>query len=202
MDFQKSETKINLMRAFAGESMARSRYYFASELANTQKMYFIHQIFKFTAHQESQHAQVFYDFLKQAGTGEQEITAGYPFSNYETLPDLLKEAEENEYKEFNEIYPAFAKTAKEEGFKLVSAAFDQIAKIEQTHGDRFSAFHQLLSNKGMFSSDTETAWLCLNCGHIHYGKKAPKSCAVCSYAQGYFVPEKYYDFIADEYTKA
>lgn len=200
MDFANSLTKTNLMRAFAGESMARNRYYFASDLAKQQNMYFIHQIFKFTAHQETQHAKIFYDFLKPENGCNIDITAGYPVGNYDDLAALLRDAQTHEYQEFQDIYPSFASVARSEGFLPIAFAFEQIAQVEQTHGNRFGTFAELIEQAKLFKATIDTPWLCLNCGHIHTGIEAPQSCPVCHHAQGYFVPEKYYQFIAADYT--
>ena len=200
MNLAQSATKVNLMRAFAGESMARNRYDLASNLAKQQNMYFIHQIFKFTAHQEQQHARIFYDFLKDLNGGNIDIDAGYPVGNYDDLGKLLRDAQHHEYQEHNSIYPEFARVARDEGFNAIGVAFEQIAKIEETHGNRFGAFAELIEQARIFKAEGQTAWICLNCGNIHIGPEAPKTCPVCRYPQGYYVPEKYYKFTASDYT--
>ena len=63
-DFKTSETAKNLMRAFAGESQARNRYTFAAGLAKEQKMPMVEAVFSYTADQEKEHAEIFYDYLK------------------------------------------------------------------------------------------------------------------------------------------
>ena len=78
MDFKQSETMKNLMRAFAGESQARNRYTFAAAQANNQGLYVIEHIFKFTADQEKEHAEVFYNQLKELAGETIHIDGGYP----------------------------------------------------------------------------------------------------------------------------
>ncbi|MCD7824779.1 MAG: rubrerythrin family protein, partial [Clostridiaceae bacterium] len=79
MDLKDSQTKENLMRAFAGESQARNRYTFAAELAKKNNLYVIQQVFDLTANQEKKHAEVFYHFLKELDGEEIPIPdAGYP----------------------------------------------------------------------------------------------------------------------------
>ncbi|MCM1523530.1 MAG: rubrerythrin family protein [Ruminococcus sp.] len=200
VDFSKSETKINLMRAFAGESQARNRYTFAADKAKKMGCGFIYNIFNITANQEKAHAEVFYNHLKQENGGTVFIdNAGYPVDNFDKIEDLLRSAQHNEYEEFEKVYPAFAATAKEEGFPDIAFSFEKIALIESAHGDRFGCFAELLEKSKMFEGDEDTQWMCLNCGHIHTGKSVPKSCPVCQYDQGYFVPYKYYKFIAEKY---
>ena len=100
---------------------------------------------------------------------------------------LLRRAQHNEYEEFDPVYPSFAETARKEGFPQIASSFQQIAKIEQTHGNRFGHFADLLEAGKLFVSDVKCAWMCLNCGHIQEGLQAPKSCPVCSHDQGFFI---------------
>jgi len=201
MNLAQSATKENLMKAFAGESQARNRYTFAASVAKKQNMYIIQQIFDFTAHQEKEHAQIFYDFLKEMNGGSVNINTGYPVGNYEDLAKLLRDAQHHEYQESSVIYPEFARVARDEGFAAIADAFEKIAQIENSHGNRFGAFGELIEQNRIFKADGEIYWICLNCGHIHKGKEAPVQCPVCHHAQGYFVPEKYYKFLASDYTK-
>ena len=183
-----SKTKVNLMKAFAGESQARNRYTFAAEAARLQKMYAIANVFEFTADQERAHAKRFYDLLKDL-TGETiEITGGYPVDLQPTIEELLCAAKHNEYEEADDVYLAFAEVAKQEGILEASSAFLQIAKIEKIHGNRFAKLGDMLKN-GMYYQQPEGGeWMCLNCGNIHTGKKLPGVCPVCRQEKGYFIP--------------
>ena len=80
-----------------------------------------------------------------------------------------------------------AQVARQEGFDLIAARFEMIAKIEKTHGDRFGSLADLLEGKTLFGDGTQTAWMCLNCGHIVTAGLAPNLCPVCSHGQGWFV---------------
>ena len=187
MDFKNSETKENLMRAFAGESQARNRYTFAAEQAKEQKLHVVEAVFRFTADQEQQHAEVFYDHLKELAGQNIQIDGSYPVDIYDTVLEVLKAAQHNEYEEFDPVYKTFGDKAMEEGFPQVAASFHQIAKIEKVHGDRFGELAELLEQNKLFISDVECKWMCLNCGHIHEGKEAPGKCPVCHHDQGYFI---------------
>ena len=143
MDFKQSETKKNLMRAFAGESQARNRYIFAAAQAKKQKMQVVEFVFRFTAKQEEAHAAVFYQHLKELSGETVHIDGGYPVDIYESVSELLRAAEHNEYEEFDPVYQAFGDKALEEGFPQVAASFHQIAGIEKTHGDRFGQLADL-----------------------------------------------------------
>ena len=187
MNLKDSQTRINLMRSFAGESQARNRYTYASEAAKSQSLHVIEAVFKFTANQEKEHGKIFYNYLKEM-TGENiTIDGSYPVDIYDDVLKLLRSAQHNEFEEFEPVYPDFAAVANQEGFTNIGAKFNQIAKIEKTHGDRFGMFADLLEQGKLFVSDVEEEWMCLNCGYVHKSSEAPKSCPVCSHPQGYFV---------------
>lgn len=187
MDFKQSETKTNLMRSFAGESQARNRYTFAAEQANKQGLYVIEHVFKFTADQEKEHAQVFYEQLKELAGENIEADGSYPVDINPNILELLKMAQHNEYQEHDDVYLHFGQKAQEEGFGKAAAKFRMIAEIEKVHGDRFGAFAQLLESNQLFVSKVETKWMCLNCGHVHEGLEAPAKCPVCDHEQGWFI---------------
>lgn len=187
MDWKNSETKDNLLRAFAGESQARNRYTFAAAAAKKANLEVIEMLFEYTAGQEKEHGEIFYNHLKEAGCDNIVITAGYPVDCTDDVQKLLKLAADHENDEYGDIYPAFAEKAQEEGFAAAAAAFRQIAKIEKVHADRFKRFAQLMEQGKLFVSDVETEWMCLNCGHVQKGTKAPEQCPVCKHSQGYFI---------------
>lgn len=186
-NFKDSETHINLMRAFAGESQARNRYTFAAGLAKKQNMHAVSEVFLFTANQEKEHAEIFYKHMAEM-TGETVmIDAGYPVEIFNEMEKVLEAAKHDEYQEYENIYQSFGDKATEEGFSKVASSFYMIAEIEKIHGDRFGKFLEYLKNNQLYISDVETGWICLNCGHVHYGKSAPKQCPVCQHDQGYFI---------------
>lgn len=181
-----SRTEQNLMRAFAGESQARNRYTFASELAHTQHMNVLEVLFRYVAEQERAHADVYYKHLKELSGTNISIEASYPVNVSDNLIDLLKAAHHNEYEEFEQVYPNFASIAKEEGFTAIAHSFEKIAAIEKAHGDHFAYFAKALEQNTMFKEKETTTWICLNCGHIHTSEEAPGVCPVCTYPRGFF----------------
>lgn len=190
VSFKDSQTRENLMRAFAGESQARNRYTFAAKTAREQGLYAVGYVFEFTANQERAHAERFYQLLKDMAGQTIEICGGYPVDKQSTIVELLESAQHNEYEEADDIYLAFGNTAKDEGFFEVASAFFQIAEIEKVHGSRFGKLAKLLQNDTYFERNAEEngLWMCLNCGNIHSGKKVPEVCPVCRYEKGYFIP--------------
>ncbi len=189
INFISSETKLNLMKAFAGESQARNRYIFAQQTAQEQNLYVISQVFKFTASQEEQHAKVFFDLLKDAAGNNIEITGGYPADVYNDIQKLLDSSIHNENEEFSDVYPKFSSIAKEEGFAKAASVFNLIAQVENIHRERFEHYAKLMREDKLFRSDKTERWMCLNCGHVHESSEAPLICPICGSRQGYFIRE-------------
>ena len=187
VSFKKSNTRINLMKAFAGESQARNRYTFAASKARKDGLHIIESIFLFTANQEKEHAELFYKYLEPVAGENINIEGGYPVDIHDNVIDLLKSARHNEYEEYDPVYKAFGDEAKEEGFNAIAKTFHMIADIEKTHGDRFDKFIKLMEENKLFVSDVEAGWICLNCGYVYRGKEVPKICPVCKHDRGYFL---------------
>ena len=189
-EFKNSETRINLMRAFAGESQARNRYTFAAAQAKEQKMHIVEAVFNYTAGQEKEHAEIFYNFLKESAGENINIAGGYPVDINPSLTEILRCAQRNEFEEHDNVYTSFATVAQNEGFSQIAMAFQNIAKIEKIHGERFKKIADLMEQNKLFCDDKETRWVCLNCGHIHAGREVPEYCPVCSHHKGYFIREE------------
>ncbi len=187
MDFKTSETRLNLMRAFAGESQARNRYTFAALQAKEENLHVVEAVFTYTAGQELQHAKIFYDYLSQVAGENLQIEGGYPVDIAKTTAELLRMAVHNEYQEYEDAYQSFANTAESEGFVQIAASFRNIAQIEKTHGDRFKMLATMLETDRLFVSDVACDWVCLNCGHTFTGTKVPEMCPVCQHNKGYFI---------------
>ena len=148
--FARSRTRENLMRAFAGESQARSRYTIAAGIAHKSGLAVIEGIFLFTADQEKAHAKQFYRQLHDLGGQTIRVEGTYPVDIYADLLSHLRAAQHNEYEEWKTDYAAFARTAMEEGFPLVGKLCENIARVEQTHGDRFGRFAECRHPQGYF----------------------------------------------------
>ena len=188
VNFCESKTKENLMRAFAGESMARNRYTFAAEKAKQAKNYVVEAVFKFTADQEKEHAEIFLNHLAQCSGENLEINgAAYPVSTETSVLELLRFAQHNEYEESDDAYKYFSDTAKQEGFEQIATDFKNIAEIERNHGDRFGMLADLIESNRLFVADAEIDWMCLNCGYIYKGTEAPEQCPVCKENRGYYI---------------
>ena len=185
--FAHSQTRENLMRAFAGESQARNRYTIAAGIAHKSGLEVIQGLFLFTADQEKAHAKQFYRQLHDLGGQTIRVDGTYPVDLYADLLDYLRAAQHNEYGEWEHDYASFARTAMEEGFPLVGKLFENIAGVEKIHGDRFGRYADMLEQGRLFASDTKVEWMCLNCGYLFEGTEAPKLCPVCQHDQGFFI---------------
>lgn len=186
MDFLQSVTKINLMKAFAGESQARNRYNISSKTARSEGYSVVGTLFDIIADQERQHAKVFYGFLKPANGETIQINSDFPVNNSKNTLELLEFAVSNELDESENVYKNFSETASKEGFTEISESFKNIAKIESRHAKLFEKFAKLVKSKELFSGDENTVWICEKCGNISVGKKPPEHCPVCSHPMDYF----------------
>ena len=168
-----SKTEQNLMTAFAGESQARNKYTFYASKAKKEGYMQIARFFEETAGNEKEHAEIWF---KELHGGAVPATA-----------ENLLDAAAGEHYEWTDMYAGFAKTAKEEGFTRIAALFEMVGKIEKEHEERYRKLLERLKDGSLYKKDGEkTFWICTNCGHIHFGDKAPEKCPVCAHPQGYF----------------
>ena len=178
-----SQTEQNLLKSFAGESQARMRYNYFAKQAKKEGLEQIAAIFEETAINEMAHAKRFFRFLEG---GMVEITATYPAGIIGDTLGNLKASAEGENEEWTELYPEFAKIAEEEGFKEIATAYKMIAKVEKAHETRFRKLYTNLEEGKVFERDGVYVWKCRNCGYLHEGKKALKTCPACLHPQSYF----------------
>jgi len=178
-----TRTEQNLLKAFAGESQARNRYtYFASK-AKKEGYVQISAIFEETASQEKEHAKRFFNFLEG---GELEITAAFPAGIVGTTLENLKAAAEGENCEYTELYPGFAKVARDEGFEAIAMVFEAICVAEKQHEKRYLDLAANIDADKVFKKSTSVVWRCRNCGYLHEGDEAPQMCPACAHPQAHF----------------
>jgi rubrerythrin len=177
-----TRTEQNLLKAFAGESQARNRYEFFASVARKEGYEQIANIFMETAGQEKEHAKRFFKFLEGGMT---EITAAYPAGIIGTTKENLKAAAEGEHEEWQDLYPDFAETAKEEGFMEVATAFKMITKVEMEHERRYLKLLQNLSEDKVFMKNGKVWWKCLNCGYVYESEKALENCPACLHPKAF-----------------
>ena len=166
-----TKTEQNLMAAYAGESQARTKYDFYASQAKKDGYVQFGNIFAETALNEKEHAKIWFKLLHD----------GMPSTEVN-----LKDAAAGENFEWTDMYPTFAKEAKEEGFDEIAALFEMVADIEKRHDERYQQLTENIDKGIVYKRDTEQAWICTNCGHVHYGTEAPEVCPVCNHPQSYF----------------
>ena len=171
MELKGSKTEKNLMAAFSGESEARNKYTYYASKAKKDGYVQIGKLFEMTANNEKEHAKMWFKLLH----------GGIP----DTMANL-EDAANGENYEWTEMYPTFAKEAREEGFTEIARLFEEVAKIEKEHEERYKKLLSNIKEGIVFSSEGDTVWECSNCGHIVVGKKAPEVCPVCAHPQAYF----------------
>ncbi|MBO4388197.1 MAG: rubrerythrin family protein [Spirochaetales bacterium] len=172
MELKGSKTEQNLKTAFAGESQARNKYTYYASKAKKDGYEQIARIFTETADNEKEHAKIWFKLLNGGSVPSTE--------------ENLLEAADGENYEWTDMYATFAKEAREEGFDDIAALFEGVAAIEKHHEERYRRLLQNVKEGLVFSKDGDRAWICANCGHIHFGKEAPESCPVCNHPRSYF----------------
>ena len=187
LDLKGTKTAENLLKSFAGESQANRRYTYYAKQAEKDGYVQIRNIFQETAENESEHAKRFFKFLVKGGYQGKaiEITAGYPVALAKT-PENLKAAAAGENEEHTDLYPTFAKVAKEEGFDEIARVWKEVAEVEEAHEKRYLKLLKNIEEGKVFKRDEVVRWKCLNCGYIHEGKEAPEVCPACAHPQKYF----------------
>ena len=166
-----SKTEQNLHTALSGESQAYLRYKWFAKKAKDDGFQEIAGIFKETANNEREHAEIWFKLLGGWSSTERNLEA----------------AASGEHFEWSSMYSDFEKTAREEGFDYIADLFKRIASVEKMHEERYKQYESEVKNGKSFTSDSaDTKWICLNCGYVVTGKEPPKVCPACAHPQGYF----------------
>ena len=190
MNFRGSKTEQQLINAFAGESQARNRYTIFASIAKKEGYEQIAEIFEQTAHNEYEHAKLFYKHIGMTKNGH--VDSFYPFISGTTQENLLN-AIEGEEEEYTILYPNAEKIALEEGFDSIASTFKHVTNSEKHHAKRFKALYDIVKSNSVFEKETEQIWICRKCGYIHEGFSAPDYCPNCYHKKAYFqlLCEKY-----------
>jgi rubrerythrin len=183
MSVKGTKTEKNLLTAFAGESQARNRYTFFASQAKKDGYVQMQKIFEETAEQEKEHAKRLFKFLEG---GEVEVQAGFPAGVIGSTKDNLMAAAGGEHYEWTEMYPGFAKTAREEGLDEVADVFESIAVAEKQHEKRYNDLRANIEAGRVFKRDKPVIWRCINCGYLHDGAEAPEKCPACDHPQSWY----------------
>jgi len=186
--FEESQTALNLARSFASEVMQGARYQFLAQKCTTEKLDYLNSVLKTLAKHEMSHAKVFWDYIIANCTKpcrNINIEGGYPFESG-TIPEEFKYIGQNERELADEIYPEFAKIAKDEGYDDIAHSFNLIATVENCHAMLDKQVQEKLAKNKAYKSPTAIKWKCDQCGFEHNAKEAFKICPLCHYEQGYY----------------
>ena len=178
-----TQTEINILTAFAGESQARNRYTYFAAQAKKEGYVQIADIFTETADQEREHAKRLFKLLDG---GEVQISGAFPAGVIGRTVDNLKASAGGENYEHTEMYPGFAQTARSEGFDAIADVFEAIAVAEKQHEKRYLALASNIANGTVFQRSETVTWRCRNCGYLHEGTTAPDKCPACAHPQAHF----------------
>ena len=189
-DLKGTKTEKNLLASFAGESQARNRYTYFASVAKKAGYEQIAAIFLETADNEKEHAKRFFKFLKG---GEVEITASYPAGIIGDTAANLKAAAEGENIEWTKLYKEAEDTARQEGFEEIADLFKEIAEVEEEHEERYQKLFKNVTEGTVFKKGKVVKWKCRNCGYVHEGDEAPRSCPACAH------PQSYYELLCENY---
>ncbi|MCI6001538.1 MAG: rubrerythrin family protein [Tenericutes bacterium] len=171
MELKGSKTEQNLIAAFAGESQARNKYTYYASKARKDGYEQIAAIFEETANNEKEHAKLWF---KELHGGEIPKTE-----------ENLASAAEGENYEWTDMYAEFDRVAKEEGFDRIAYLFEEVAKIEKEHEERYLTLLKNVKENKVFHKDGDKIWICRNCGHVYIGANAKEVCPVCNHPQSF-----------------
>lgn len=126
-----SKTAQCLKDGFAGEAQANRRYLYFAQKADIEGNPEIAGLFRDVAEGETGHAFGHFEFLEEVGDPQTGVPVGSTEEN-------LKSAIEGETYEYTQMYPGFAKTARDEGFDEIAEWFETLARAEKSHAGRFT----------------------------------------------------------------
>ena len=182
-DLKGSRTEYNLLLSFAGESQARNRYTYFAGKARKDGFVQIADIFEETANQEKEHAKRFFKLLQGS---DLQVTGTFPAGIIGSTLENLTAAADGERHEHIEMYPGFARTAREEGFDGIAMVWNAIAVAEKQHEKRYRDLAANIQAGAVFKRPQAVVWRCRNCGYLHEGLEAPEMCPACVHPRAHF----------------
>ena len=165
-------TEENLAAAFAGESQARNMYTFFAGVARKEGYHYIARLFEETAENEKRHAKDHFLLLGKLGDTAANLQAAMEGEDHETTT----------------MYPEFAAQAQEEGNTKAMILFQQIAKVEAEHRDRYRKLLEMVKAGTVFKREEPIEWKCAVCGYRHTGTEPPPKCPCCQHPREYYEP--------------
>lgn len=170
MELKGSRTEANLMTAFSGECMARVKYEFYAEKARDAGYEEYGNVVDEISGNEKEHAEIWFKIM---------CGADMP------VDEAFADAEEGEIYEFEDMYPQFARTAREEGFTEIAELFERVAAIEKRHASIYREMLGRINSDTVFKRARPVAWACMVCGNVVEGTEPPEICPVCGHSKAY-----------------
>lgn len=178
-----TKTENNIIKAIIFESKNYHTFSMFEEQAKREGLEEISLKFKEIADQEKSHASLLTNLIKE---GNYEINYSLFFPKLGNTLENLFNAVKTETHEFQDIYPGYAKTAREEGFLRIEEIFQMLTQVENCHHMELKKYHDMLKNNTLFKKDKVIKWKCINCGRELDSQEAPDKCPLCDHKQGYF----------------
>ncbi len=198
LSFTDSHTRRNLRSACLGEMHARRLYLQAARRMEEASLHVVAHAFVFTAAQEKEHADVFRGLLTALGDRQAPMAEDAPLLLPHDPLEILRVVARSEHDEWDSLYPCYARQARSEGYPRAAEAFERVAQTEQRHAMRFLQYAKALAEGDLFEAENPVSWLCLPCGQLHTGCRAPEQCAACGRDRGHFIRSSYYPFVVEE----
>lgn len=181
------KTFENLIKAYIGESQARNRYTFYASVARKEGYEQISEVFEITAMNETEHAETLFKLAQGLKGDLKEITVEAPAPLVlGNVADNLRAAIAGEHYESNELYPEFARVAREEGYPEIAERIEAIIIAEKHHEERYKKILSLVESGTFFKRGEPIVWVCRKCGYVHYGREPPEKCPSCHHGSEYF----------------
>jgi rubrerythrin len=182
--FYMTATQQNLLKAFAGESMARNKYTTFAKIARKEGHEWIARVFEETADNERVHAEELFELI----SGPVEVAGNLEIKPFVKTSDNLKMAAEGEKYEWTTMYPDFEQQAKVDNEPEPVRLFGNLKLVEEKHEERYIIISGKLDSNTLYSSEVELEWKCVNCGNIFKGKTPPPTCPVCKKPFTWYMP--------------
>lgn len=184
------ETEKNILRAIAGESMARNKYTFFASQARKEGYEQIAALFEETADNEKEHAKRLMKLLKDTSVSS---IAEFDFPVVKSTLENLKAAAAGEHHETTIMYPEFSAQAAKDNMHEAAAVMKEIGEVEEFHEKRYLKLAERVEKGEFFTRPAAVKWHCRNCGYIHEGNEAPEVCPACAH------PRAHYELLAENY---
>lgn len=193
MQFNQSQTKISIARAFAGLCQDAARYQFMAKDARDDGMEYLSTLLEGMGKHKIGQSQRLYSLMLELSENKKDnvvIEAGYPFEDNKITISLERAGIIEEYEGKN-LFAQFVRVATDEGFKEIAGVFELIGKVSYKHSRILKTLAQNYNKRQLYKNSKPLTWTCSNCGHSIEDKNAWLVCPLCKKPKGYvMIPEE------------